>query len=288
MAKTVLVTGAGNSFNEDAGLQARRMKGSGDMQYGMCGGPDQAKVAAEAGYDFMEGNVMALLKPLDDEAVFEEALNAHIDAALPYPVANCFVPGDLKVTGPDADMGKLEDYVTTVFTRAAKAHLKVIVFGSGGARNVPEGFDMSRARDQIVEFARMFAPIAAENGVTVALEPLQKADCNIVTTVGEGAGIVRDVGHPAFRLLVDSYHWGRDDDSAEDIVKCGPLFAHVHTATVESRIPPGAEACSHIEPFFRALRESGYNGRISIEGRIAEHHAALMPAHIYMRQLMEE
>lgn len=257
------------------------------MEYGICGGPEFAQVAADAGYDFMEGQVRAMLKPLDGDEVFLENVSAFRDAALPFAAANCFLPNELKPTGPETDIDALRDYSTTVFRRAKVAGLKTVVFGSGGARRVPDGFDMDRARGQIVEFCRMCGPLAQDNGVMLVLEPLSKEDCNIMVSVGETASIVREVDHPSVRLLVDLFHWGRDGDSLEDIEANGALFGHVHVATVANRLPMTAEPCPETEAFFGALRRGGYDGRVSIEGRCADHVDALAGALAEMKRLLE-
>jgi sugar phosphate isomerase/epimerase len=55
-------------------------------------------------------------------------------------------------------------------------------------------------------------------------------------------------------------------ESVSDIVAAGPLLCHAHTATYQTRLAPGLEPCD-FEPFFQALKEGGYDGRISIEGK---------------------
>lgn len=254
------------------------------MWFGVCAGADRAKTAADAGLEFLEMTVGGLLKPREDESDFREALDEVRAAPLPCPVVNCFVPGDLKITGPEADMAALEAYVRVACERAGAAGVEVIVFGSGGARRIPDGFERDRAHDQIVEFCRMLGPVAEESGVTIAVEPLSAKDCNVLTTVGESAALVREVGHPAVRLLVDFYHWARDGDSAADIVAAGDLLVHTHVATVPGRMPPGAEECD-LAPFFRALKEAGYDGRVSIEARIGEPEKELPGAVEVMREL---
>lgn len=254
------------------------------MQFGVCGDPAVAKFAAAAGFDFCEWSVGGLLKPRDSREDFLKSLERARSAELPYPVVNCFVPGDLKITGPDADLNKLQDYATTTFERAGEAGVEVIVFGSGGARAVPEGFDPREAHDQIVKFCRMFAPIAGQHGVTVVAEPLNSKECNIMTSVGECAALVREVDHPNLRLLVDSYHFLLDNDSYDDIITNGDLFAHVHVATAPKRVAPGADVCD-LAPFFNALKQAGYNGRVSIEGKLAESHEDLPVAIREMRRL---
>jgi sugar phosphate isomerase/epimerase len=239
------------------------------MQYGVCGGLPMNASAAEAGYDFAEWAVGSLLKPRETEEAFQSALKEARAARLPYPVLNCFVPGDLKITGPAVNPDELRRYVTTAFRRAEQANVQVIVFGSGGARRIPDGFDAATAHRQIVEFCTLFAPIAQRHGVTVVAEPLNLQECNVMNTVRECAALVREVAHPAFRLLVDAYHLMRDGDSYDDIVTYGGLLAHVHLATIPKRLAPGAEPCD-LGPFFAALKKAGYKGRVSIEGTIPD------------------
>ena len=101
------------------------------------------------------------------------------------------------------------------------------MFGSGGARRIPEGFDPKDAHDQLVRFCSMLAPIAWRHGVTVVVEPLNRQECNVLTTVKECAALVREVAQPGLRLLVDAYHLLRDNDSCDDIATHGDLLAHV-------------------------------------------------------------
>jgi len=239
------------------------------MEYGVCGGPEMARMAADAGYGFFEWGVPDFLKPREDPAAFQDARAQVRQVPLFCAAVNRFVPGDLKITGPDADLAALGEYATTACGRAEQAGVPVIVFGSGGARNIPDGFDRNAAWGQLVDFGRMLGPIAAAHGVTVAVEPLHQGACNVLTTVGECAALVREVDHRAIRLLVDSYHWGTDHDSAEDIVANGGLLAHVHVGTVANRMAPGLEEYD-FAPFFEALKAGGYDGRVSIEAKLPD------------------
>lgn len=253
------------------------------MMFGVCGDPGIASIAADAGYDFAEWTVESVLKPRESDDVFEAALAGAREAPLSYPVLNVFVPGDLKITGPDADLAKLRDFVTTAMRRAQAAGVEVIVFGSGGARRVPDGFDRSVAHGQLVVFCSMAAPLAADHGVTIAVEPLNLSECNVLNTVAECGELVKEVSHPGVRLLVDAYHLMRDSDSYDDIVKYGDLLAHAHIATVPNRFAPGAEPCDFGE-FFTALGKAGYRGRVSIEAKLSEPQQEIPAALAEMRR----
>lgn len=255
------------------------------MQFGVCGGPDIAEIASRASYDFGEWTVEAVLKPREPEEVFKEALAGVKNAALPYPVLNIFIPGDLKITGPEVDTGALREYVSVTFARAEQAGVEIIVFGSGGARGIPEGFDLGLAHEQLVSFSAMAGEIASGNRVTIALEHLNKGECNVLNAIGECAALVREVDHPSFQLLIDDYHLMREDDSYEEIAANVDILAHVHLATKENRLPPGAEECD-FNPFFDALAGAGYDGRVSIEATMKNPEEELPEAISVMKNLL--
>ncbi len=236
------------------------------MKFGVCGGPDIARIAQKAGYDYFEWSVGALLHPREEQSVFEAALAEAHAVGLPCPAVNVFVPADLKITGPSVDLAALQTFAETAFIRAEHAGVEVIVFGSGGARRIPDGFDRTQAWAQLVAFGQMIGPLAKPHGVTVVVEPLNLGECNVLNTVSESADYVRAVGHPNVRLLVDGYHWSKDGDTVEGILNNGTLLAHAHVATVEGRHAPApGDTCA---PFFATLRKAGYDGRVSIEGNI--------------------
>lgn len=240
------------------------------MIYGVCTEPENAAVLADAGFEFVELHVQRHLKPEEDEAAFLPQLARIQAAALDCVAANCFIPAHLKITGPQADLDALARYVKVACERAQRAGIETIVFGSGGARTIPDSFDRQQAWEQLVDFGRMLGPVAERHGVTIAVEPLNRGESNVLNGVSEGARYVREVDHPSVRLLVDGYHWALERESAADmvgdIIAAGPLLCHAHIATYRTRLAPGAEACD-FGPFFQALKGGGYDGRIAIEGK---------------------
>jgi sugar phosphate isomerase/epimerase len=257
------------------------------MELGVCADPQFGPVLAEAGFSFLELHVQKHLRTLDDDGAFRAELARIHGAPIPALVANCFVPGELKITGLHADMAKLEGYAKTALARAQRAGIRTIVFGSGGARRIPEGYERHKAWGQLVDWGKMLGPIAEAHQVTVVVEPLNRDECNVLTAVGEAGRYVREVDHPHFRLLVDAYHWLRESDSFEDIVHYGALLRHVHIATAASRLPPGFEPCD-FAGFFRALKLSGYDGPISIEARWESLETQASEAYLYLQRMVQD
>ena len=102
-------------------------KGGRNMQYGVCCGPEMARVAARAGFDYVEMGVGSLLKPRENSGAFADALEETRAAGLPCPVLNVIVPGDLKITGETADLAALRQYVTVVLRRAREAGVERVI-----------------------------------------------------------------------------------------------------------------------------------------------------------------
>ena len=234
------------------------------MQFGICTSPASAAPFAQAGFDFLELNVQQLLQGEAEESAFLAGWEKARSSPLPCLAANSFIPGHIKVTGPEADTARLEAYVATICRRAEIAGIQTIVFGSGGARNIPGDFSRVQAWKQLVSFGRMAAETASRHGVTIVAEPLNKKECNILNCVEESAEYVREVGHPRLRLLVDSYHWWLDDNDEKALGLAGELLHHVHVATLTNRLAPGEEPAD-FSLFFMLLRGAGYRGPISIE-----------------------
>jgi sugar phosphate isomerase/epimerase len=235
------------------------------MQIGFCTDPATlASLPARPACDFIEGHVVNFLTPEAPDADFALRAAALRACGFPMPAANVLLPAALKCSGPDIDYARLDRYAHTVFRRAKEIGMTLIVFGSAGARMVPEGFPVTKAFEQYVDILRQFAPLAEENGVTIVVEPLNRGECNLVNTILEGAEAVRRANHPAVKLLVDIFHMLRNGESPDDIVKVGPLIRHAHVAENNDRAAPGVNG-DDFRPFLRALRRAGYNDRLALE-----------------------
>jgi sugar phosphate isomerase/epimerase len=234
------------------------------MRFGICAKIDRGGELKSAGADFVEENVQTLLQGLVDDGQWR-APEASGAAALPLFAANSLVPGDLKIVGESVDFERLGRYIANVTKRARQLGIKLLVFGSGGARNVPEGFDRQRAFAQIVAFCRMAADHCKANGIMLVAEPLNHAECNIINTVPEAMTYVKAVDHPNFQCLVDSYHFWLENERLEDLVAAMPWIRHVHVSDKDGRVAPGESGKSDFRPFFRVLKKANYSGAVSVE-----------------------
>jgi len=236
------------------------------MRIGICGNPEDGAMLAAAGFGYVELNVQRDLAPANDDEAYAE--RSAVVAACPLPTehACCFLPDSPLCVGPDVDRSALLAYATTAFERAKCHGVRRIVFGSGDARNIPVGFDRDEARAQFVSLLKDLGPVAAPNGITIVIEPLNKGECNFVNSVIEGAELAREANHPNVRLLADFYHMLLENDTADDLRSVVDLVEHTHCAEKDERTPPGVKG-DDFRPYLQVLAEANYAGAISIEAR---------------------
>jgi len=235
------------------------------MNIGICVSHREAAQVA-GGYDFIEENIQRFLMPLASDGDFAPELADATSCGFTIPAANSFYPGKIKTVGSEMDSATILSYARTSFSRAKLAGIRIMVFGSGGSRALPDGVSATDAASQFAAALSLIAPAAAENGITIVVEPLNRAECNFINSLAEGAAIVRSVNHPSVRLLADIYHMMREDEGPQEIRNHAAIIRHVHIAERKTRSAPGVAGDDFL-PYLRALKESGYTGDISLECR---------------------
>jgi D-psicose/D-tagatose/L-ribulose 3-epimerase len=233
------------------------------VKIGYC--TDDLEQAKAAGFDYAEVGVRTFTAL--SEGDFAKLLVRHKAVGLPTPVGYLFLPTDMKVTGPDE--AREMDYVRRALQRSQRLGIDIIVFGSGPARRVPEGFPQKRAFQQLVAFAKRIAPEAQKQGIVLSVEAQRKEETNIINTTAEAITWVEAVDHPSFQVMVDFFHlaFAKEDPT---VLTRAKRIAHVHFANPTGRVFPRDAAEYDYAGFFENLRKIGYRGRISIEARTSD------------------
>ncbi|MCL1899091.1 MAG: sugar phosphate isomerase/epimerase [Promicromonosporaceae bacterium] len=243
----------------------------------------RAAAARQAGFAYLEPGVGARLCPEEPDSAFAARQEEFARVGLPTPVCNLFLPGDMKVAGPAADAVRQRKFLEAAMPRAAQAGVRVIIFGSGGQRRVPEGLTAAGGRRALLAFARMAGDLAQAHGAVVAMEPLNRAETDLLTSVAETAAFVDEAGHPAVKMMVDAFHWSREGETEDAIARAGARIVHAHIGTTANRLAPGLEPFPAMEAFFRGLARAGFGGRVSVEAGLQDPAASLPKALEAMR-----
>ncbi len=115
-----------------------------------------------------------------------------------------------------------------------------------------------------VDATRDVAAYAAERGVRLTIEPINRYETNFLNTGAETMAFLEDVGAPNLGLLFDTFHMNIEEISlAEAILAAGDRLWHVHLVD-SNRQAPGM-GHTDFGPVIGALREVGYTGYLSGE-----------------------
>jgi len=235
------------------------------MRFGVCCAPDQTAALADVPLDYVEWPVASTVGAMDDAAFRGLARDA---ARLPFrpEVWNVLLPQVLMLVGPAADHEGLRRYAGRTLPRLRALGGEVVVLGSGLCRAVPEGWPRAEAETQFGLACRILAEEADRRGLTIALEPLNRRETNLVTTFGDAVRVVALIDAAAFRVLADLYHMAAEDEPFAAVRTAAPVLAHVHVAAPITRTVPGdAEAVAALRSFLGELAAAGYDRRISLE-----------------------
>lgn len=253
------------------------------MKFGCCGNlvasePDKTGIEiietiSQLGYDYIELPLAEMTELKDDE--FELLKNRVQQSGISCQVCNNLFPAKIRLTGPDVNMTHIHQYLEKALKKAAELGADTVVFGSGTAKNVPEGFSKKTAYQQVLEETRLMAPIAEKNGITIVIEPIRTPECNLINSFEEGVALAKQVSHKNIKVLIDYYHMVWEKESPEILVKYGKEYLHhVHFSNPNMRTQEGLnfgrtypqkmEEWDYNE-FMKCLKICGYDGRISIE-----------------------
>ncbi len=247
--------------------------GKGRILFGACRSINDTALMKKLGYDFFENSVGQAMQPDKSDAEWAPTRDKYLAAPLPLRSCNGFIPGKFRLTGPKADFAPALDYAEKACRRADILGVKTIVFGSGGARNVPGDLFAKKKEDrpdceqgvvQYTEFCRQLCQRIADCKVQIVIEPLRPNESNIINYVWQGLQIIEDVASPRLCQLADIFHMICGRESACSIVKAGDLLKHCHIAAKVTRQFPGSND-TDFTPYFDALNKIGYTGGVSCE-----------------------
>jgi D-psicose/D-tagatose/L-ribulose 3-epimerase len=168
----------------------------------------QCKLAADLGYDGLE---VAPFTLADDPMSLTDA-----DAARYRRIASdhglqifglhwlLVAPSGLSiVSADDAVRARTTDVMQRLVELCALLGGRYLVHGSPKQRSVPEGSTRQQAWERARDCMALAAQAAAQAGVVYCLEPLSPRETDLFNTVAEAASLVRAIGSPALRTMID-------------------------------------------------------------------------------------
>jgi D-psicose/D-tagatose/L-ribulose 3-epimerase len=116
----------------------------------------------------------------------------------------------------------------------------------------------------VVKNLKTVTHYAAEHGKLVCAEPLNRFETDFLNTVDQGLKLIADVGSPALKLHLDTFHANIEEKHQGDAIRrAGKHLGHIH-ACGSDRGTPGND---HIDwkSIAAALKAINYDGDIALE-----------------------
>ncbi|MEK3883333.1 TIM barrel protein [Paenibacillus sp. PL2-23] len=139
-----------------------------------------------------------------------------------------------------------------------------ILTTTGNEMNVPREVQ----HRSVVEGLKAAAPLVAEAGMILLLEPLNikvNHPGYFLYRSDEAFSIIREVNEPAVKLLFDIYHqYITEGEVIPDILEGGGSIGHFHAAGYPGRHELHIGEMDY-DAIFAAIRESGYDGYVGLE-----------------------
>jgi D-psicose/D-tagatose/L-ribulose 3-epimerase len=214
----------------------------------------------EAGFDGVE---VPLLRPAEFAASsIRHALEVH---GLECNACTVLVDGYSLISGNADIRRRTRQHLEEVAKVAADAGIKIVA----GPLYSPVGYLPGRRRtgDEwkwAVEGFQSVGDTLAANGVTFAIEPINRFETYFLNTAADAAMLAAQIGHPNIGILFDTFHANIEEKNiAAAYHTVGPYLKHVHTCENDRGIP----GSGHVEwkEVFQALRQLNYDGWLTIE-----------------------
>jgi D-psicose/D-tagatose/L-ribulose 3-epimerase len=215
---------------------------------------------ADAGFDGVEVPIF------DREVEKYAALGERLAALGLEPIAvGARGPGESPIAGDPAERAEAVAATRANIDSAAALGASLICGPLAAPLGVFSGVPPTgEERARSVAYLREVAPYAEANGVTIALEYLNRFEMYLTNTAADLAALVREVDRPSIRMMYDTYHAHIEEkDVRAALQSCKDVLVHVHLSE-NDRSTPGAGQVDW-ETTFAALREIGYDGWVSIE-----------------------
>ncbi len=256
------------------------------MKFGVCVGTDieKMKYIKSLGYDYAESHCQEIARK------DKEYLDAMKATGLPIIAANCFI--GMRIVGEEKDEAKIKEYLELLFENASYLGLKHLIFGSSGARRIPEGMSLEEGRAEIVYFLKnLVVPVAEKYNLPVAIEPLRPEECNAINTIADGVEIAKKVNSPFVKVLADVAHMYVQNEAMESLLEYNGWIVHAHTSNPD---PDPALNCKRVYPkngdsfsqasFVNALKAVGVE-HCSIEADVIDFESDAKDAYEVLKEL---
>jgi sugar phosphate isomerase/epimerase len=175
-------------------------------------------------------------------------------------------PKGLHVTTPDAALrARSWEHIRDLIDLCADLGPNgVMVFGSPKQRSTTGGLTREEATRNFVDGLAGVAPHACSRGVRVLVEALPANQADVILTLEEAAGIVREIGSPAVQTMFDVHNAVDEAEPHAVLVdRYFDVIRHVHVNELDGKHCGAGDY--DFKPVLATLRRRDYAGWVSLE-----------------------
>ncbi|MCI8334695.1 MAG: sugar phosphate isomerase/epimerase [Lachnospiraceae bacterium] len=245
------------------------------MKFGCFGFVNQLDDIVACGFDTAELDLCEIAAM--DEKSFSKFYEKAMGSGLTFEVFSGLLPLSVRIHGQDFDREKWLSHIDLASRRAALLGARMIPFGAGKCRSIPEGCaDVLAARRRTAEFISSICGIFQKYGLDLVIEPLGPANSNFLNRVGETAVFAASLGKENCHTMCDLRHMHKTKDDFGTICENREEIRHAHIDYPRGdlrRFPQENDGYDY-GPYFEALLRSGYDGILTIEAASFENFRA--------------
>lgn len=236
-----------------------------------------ARKAAGMGYDALE-------LPLEsvgdwDPARTRAVLDAHGLCAV---VIGAMGPGRSLIAGA-GDVDATQDYLRACIAAAATVGADIVAGPFYAPTGVTWRMDAGERATVVQELRENLAPVAAaaaDLGITIAVEPLNRYETSVINTVDQGLEALEPLLGTGVGLALDTYHLNIEEKRPADAVRsAGSAIRHVQVCGSDR----GAVGDDHTDwpAMLGALDDAGYTGILGVESFTGENATIAVAASVW-------
>jgi sugar phosphate isomerase/epimerase len=171
----------------------------------------------------------------------------------------------LTFSDPDAEIrARAVERVCAHISLAAEVGSAVTIGVMSGKLGGCEGEERRARRSQALECLAEVCRVAERSGVTVLLEPLNRYECDYITTLADVVIVANELGAPNLKLLADTFHMNIEEvDLVASLEAVGSRLGLVHLADTNRQAP--GHGHMDVVSILQALRTINYEGYLSFE-----------------------
>ncbi|MEX2303601.1 MAG: sugar phosphate isomerase/epimerase family protein [Bryobacterales bacterium] len=180
-------------------------------------------------------------------------------------------PTGLHVTTPDEAVRRRSwEYVRGLVDLCAALRANdtdpcVMVFGSPNQRKATGGLTSEQAKRNYIDGVRGIANNLEELGVTLCVEALPIAQCDVILTLDEAVEVVRAIGSPAVQTMFDSHNAIDEAEPHAAIVqRHWSRIRHIHVNELDGSYPR-PDGGYDFRPVLQVAKDRDFPGWVSME-----------------------